>query len=135
MPRIAGTILVAILLLVACSGSPPDDGEIAPSPSVPSGPPEARSYSGLEEIAEAIGCEGVRDVGTGGNPGLSAFGICSLGRHNLDIYMVTDNSWDNSFPDFPNVRGPGWMIVCPTGEKAARLVQNAIGGELRLPEN
>ncbi|HEX2294400.1 MAG TPA: hypothetical protein VHN37_03740 [Actinomycetota bacterium] len=78
----------------------------------------------------------MEDVGTGGNPGLTAFGVCYVepGK-NVDIYMTSDRgAWEHLADQFPSVLGPNWIVVCPTGPAAAREVHDRIGGELVIPE-
>lgn len=125
-------LALAAALLVGCAG----DEAAAPTtaPSASASPGEAPRYETLEEIAEAFGCEDLQDVGTGGNPGLEAFGVCHLGRANVDIYLTSARSaWEHIAEQFPSVLGPNYIIVCPTGAKVAREVHERLGGELRIP--
>ncbi len=128
--RVSGAVLSALLFTTGCSGEPAPERPAAatPSPSIPG------EYGSLEEIAAAFGCEDVQDVGTGGNPGLTAFGVCHIGRHNIDIYMTSSVvQWEHIAEQFPSVVGESWIIVCPTGAKAARIVHERLGGDLRIP--
>ena len=129
--RVRALTLVSALLLVACGGD--DAGPPSPTPGSASstGP---GGYGSLEEIADAFDCKDVQDVGTGGNAGLAAFGVCHIGRHNIDIYLTTARGqWEHLAAQFPSVLGPNYIIVCPTGAKAARIVHERLGGELRIP--
>lgn len=122
----------ALALVFALAGCGDGDGraqtEPSPKTTVPGG------FATLEDAAAAFDCTDVRDIGTGGNPGLAAFGVCQIGRHNIDVYLTTDRSaWEHVAEEFPAVLGPNWVIVCPTGVKAARIVHDRIGGELRIP--
>lgn len=119
------TILVAALLLTSCASTPE-----ARSTGAPATTKGAWDYESLDEIADAIGCTDLQDVGTGGNAGLRAFGVCHLDGHNLDVYLVSDHSWDHLKQQFHTVSGSGWIVVCPTGARAARLVHREIGGEI-----
>ncbi len=94
---------------------------------------EARRYETLAQVGRDLGCE-VRDVGTGGNAGLTAFGVCSLGRDNVDVYLTSRRGlWEHLAEQFPSVLGPNWIVVCPTGAAAARRVHDRLGGKLALP--
>lgn len=128
--RVSAAVCAAVLLS-GCSGEPAPERPAAATPS-----PLPGEYGSLEEIAAAFGCEDVHDVGTGGNPGLTAFGVCHIRRHNIDIYMVSDvGLWEHIAEQFPSVVGESWIIVCPTGAKAARIVHERLGGELRIPKD
>lgn len=124
--------VAAALTLTSCMGgetAAPEDGTPAPGAS------GGLAYDSLEEIAAAFGCEKLQDVGTGGNQGLTAFGICYLGDDNIDIYMTSQRGlWEHLAAQFPSVLGPNWIIVCPTGAKAARLVHERLGGTLKIPK-
>lgn len=125
--RVRVLLVVLGLLAGACGG----DEAAGPQPS-PTGP---QSFDSLQEAAAAFDCSDVRDVGTGGNAGLKAFGVCHIGRANIDIYLTTDRSlWEHIAEQFPAVLGPNWVIVCPTGPKAARIVHERLGGELKIPK-
>lgn len=125
-------LALAAALLVACAGGDAAAPTAAPSPAVSRG--EAPRYDTLEEIAAAFDCEDLQDVGTGGNPGLEAFGVCHLGRANVDIYLTSQRAaWEHIAEQFPSVLGPNYIIVCPTGAKVARKVHDRLGGELRIP--
>jgi hypothetical protein len=134
---IGGSIVLGALLPASCASDPASPvaaATPAPSPSTDGPRPRPPRFETLEAAAEAIGCPDVRDVGTGGNPGLRAFGVCNIGRDNIDIYLTSQRSlWENIAEQVPSVLGPGWIIVTPTGEKAARHVQSLVGGELRGP--
>jgi hypothetical protein len=130
--RAAVALAVAAALLAACAGEDAAAPTTAPSPSA--SPGEAVPYDTLEEIAAAFGCEDLQDVGTGGNPGLEAFGVCHLGRANVDIYLTSARSaWEHIAEQFPSVLGPNYIVVCPTGAKVARKVHARLGGELKIP--
>lgn len=131
------SLMALALVAAACGG---DDAAAPAAPSAAPGTPSpsgTQAYDTLEELAAAFDCKDVQDVGTGsGNPGLSAFGICHIGRHNIDIYMTSDRgAWEHLAEQFPSVLGPSWIIVCPTGAKAARIVHARLGGELRIPRS
>ena len=124
---------LALTLSLAAGCAAGDTGPLVPTPSGTASPSPAR-YETLEEIAAAFGCEKLQDVGTGENAGLTAFGICYVGRHNVDIYMTSNRgAWEHLADEFPSVLGPNWIVVCPTGAKAARIVQRRLDGELRVP--
>lgn len=99
------------------------------------GPGEGRRYASLAEVGRHLGCD-VQDVGTGGNEGLEAFGVCYVRQgDNVDIYLTSDRRlWEHLAEDFPSVLGPNWIVVCPTGGDVARLVHDELGGTLALPE-
>lgn len=112
--------------------SPPTSSPAAVPTQGP--PPQARRYKTLQEVADAIGCTDLEDLGTGGNAGLRAFGICNLGEHNIDIWLVTDSSWRSQLAaDAAIVYGPGWIVTCPTGKEAAREVRRRVGGTVSIP--
>ena len=119
-------LIAASLVLASCASDPSTGGTGAQtsSPSAPS------RYETLEAIANDIGCTDLQNVGTGNNAGLREFGVCRLGPHNIDIYLISDPSWNYLAEEFDAVSGPGWIVVCPTGEKAAKLVHAEIGGTL-----
>jgi len=133
--RVRAALAVALTLAlpaVACSG----DEAAAPAPSASASSPAAEDgrYETLEEIAAAFDCRDLQDVGTGGNQGLEAFGVCHVGRANVDIYLTSQRElWEHIAQQFPSVLGPNWIIVCPTGAKVAREVHERIGGELVIP--
>lgn len=130
--RTSMALALAAALLVGCAGEDAAAPTATPSPSpIPS---EGVRYETLEQIAAAFDCEDLQDVGTGGNPGLEAFGVCHLGRANVDIYLTSARSaWEHIAEQFPSVLGPNYIIVCPTGAKVARKVHERMGGELRIP--
>ena len=125
---------VGVLLAVLVACSEPGVEQLAPSPT-PHGmevpPPTPARLETLESAFDAIDCT-KRDstIGTGGNPGLRDFGVCYVGEHNIDIYLVSDQSWEYILEQFPGVAGPGWVIVTPTGEEAARYVHGKVGGDI-----
>lgn len=122
-----GAVLLC-LALAACSGD-------EPAPAAPSAPPAAgSSYDSLEAVAEAADCGNLRDVGTGNNAGLEEFGVCAIGSANIDIYLTSQrNLWEHLGDQFPSVLGPNWVIVSPSGVEGARIIQERLGGELKLP--
>ena len=119
-------LIAASLVLASCASDTEPSGT-SPAESPPSAPSR---YETLEAIANDIGCTDLQNVGTGNNPGLREFGVCQLGPHNIDIYLISDPSWNYLADEFDAVSGPGWIVVCPTGEKAANLVHAEIGGTL-----
>lgn len=128
---IVGTALAGLVLVAAACGG--DDAEDPAEPAGPA-PGEAQPYGSLDEVGDALGCK-VQDVGTGGNAGLKAFGVCNLGRHNVDIYLTSQRGlWEHLADQFPSVLGPNWIVVCPTGPEAARLVHDELGGTLEIPK-
>lgn len=134
----AWALALTFLVLAGCAvdeaaGPPTRATPVSVTPGTPA-PAAPGTYETLDEIAAAFDCADVQDVGTGGNPGLSAFGICHIRRHNIDIYMTTNRGqWEHLAEQFPSVLGPNWIIVCPTGAEAARIVHRRLGGELRIP--
>ena len=133
--RALSLALVVALAAAACGGEG-DDRAAAPS-TTPSASPTAVApgqYDTLQELADAFDCKDLQDVGTGGNAGLVAFGICRIGRHNIDIYLTSQRGlWEHLANQFSSVLGPNFVIVCPTGPKAARIVHERLGGDLRIP--
>jgi hypothetical protein len=126
--RVRALTIAVALLLAGCGGEEAGPPEAAPSSAAPG------AYESLEEIAAAFDCKDVQDVGTGGNAGLAAFGVCHIGRHNIDIYLTSVRTqWEHLAEQFPSVLGPNYVIVCPTGAKAARIVHERLGGELKIP--
>jgi hypothetical protein len=126
--RARAAALAVAVAFTACGGDG-GDGRSAGGPT-----PTPAPFEAVEELAASMRCEDVQDVGTGGNAGLSAFGVCHIGRHNVDIYVTSDRAqWEHLAEQFPSVLGPGWIVVCPTGAKAARIVHDRLGGELRIP--
>lgn len=124
--------VAALALLAACDGGAEEPLVAAPTPTPTPG--EVRAYDGLEEIAEALDCKGLEDVGTANNPGLDEFGICYIGSANLDLYMTSQRGlWEHLSDLYPSVLGPNWIIVSPSGLEGARVVQERLGGELRVP--
>jgi hypothetical protein len=124
----AGVLALVLALAPACEGDKRvlrhDDALI---------PAEPRRYETLAEVGRDLDCE-VRDVGTGGNAGLSAFGVCDVGEDNVDIYLTSQRGlWEHIAEDFPSVIGPNWIVVCPTGPPAARRVHAKLGGRLVIP--
>lgn len=135
MRAVAALGIALALLGASCSGDEPaaPTPAAAPSPTA-TGPGGSVAYESLEEAAAAFDCEEVQDVGTGGNRGLEAFGVCHIGRANVDIYLTTERGlWEHIAQQYPSVLGPNWIIVCPTGAKVARTVHERIGGELVIP--
>lgn len=135
--RALSLALVVALAAAACGGEG-DDGAGAPSTTPSASPtaaaPEPGQYDTLQELADAFDCKDLQDVGTGGNAGLVAFGICRIGRHNIDIYLTSQRGlWEHLANQFSSVLGPNFVIVCPTGPKAARIVHERLGGDLRIP--
>ena len=130
-------LIVVLLLLVSCASDPKPSADPTSSPS--SGVPvylessEAQRYGSLQEIARAFDCTGLKNVGTGGEVTIRAFGVCAVGRHNIDIYLVRGTSFDYLLSQFAGVKGPGWVIVTPTGGEAARIVHERLGGRLAIP--
>lgn len=128
--RVLAVALGVLAALGACDGGPGEPPVGVPSAS----PDEARAYEGLEEVAEAADCEGLEDLGTANNAGLDEFGICHIGSANLDIYLTSQRGlWEHLADLYPSVLGPNWIIVSPSGLEGARVVQERLGGELRVP--
>ena len=129
--RVRGVAL-ALTVAMAAAGCSEEAADPPPTPAPATSSPGGAAS--LEVLANAFGCEDLHDVGTGGNPGLAAFGVCHLGRHNIDIYLTTNRAqWEQLADQFPSVLGPNWIIVCPTGAKTARIVHERIGGTLKIP--
>lgn len=127
-------LLCIALLLASCAAEPTagrDEG--APIEAAEPSDDGPQRYDTLEAIARDIGCTDLEDVGTGGNAGLREFGVCMLSPHNLDLYLISDRSWNYLTEDFDAVVGSGWIVVCPTGPRAAGRVHAAIGGKLTTP--
>ena len=127
-------LFILVALLGACSEAPPLKAERTPGfPRIRVAPEEPKRYRSLEAIAQEIGCTDLEELGTGNNEGLKDFGVCYFGRHNIDIYLVSRMAlWQDVAQQFTSVKGPGWIVVCPTGDEAALYVQGAIGGEVNL---
>lgn len=129
--------LAALLLLASCGGEPAPPEPAAVSTTLPpnAGPaPEPRPFETLEEVASAIGCTDLEDLGNGGNTGLRTQGVCYVGVHNVDVYLTSERKpWERIAQQFPSVFGPQWIVVTPTGPDAARYVQGRIGGRVVLP--
>lgn len=124
--RVGAVAVLVALALGACGG------DEAPGSEGP--PPGGAKYDSLEEVAEAADCADVEDVGTANNPGLEEFGICHVGRANIDIYLTSDRSaWEHLAEMFPSVLGPNWVIVSPSGAEGARAIHEKLGGELKIP--
>lgn len=115
--------LLIVVLLVSCASEPtssPRPGETL------------ATFATFQDAAEAIGCTQRKEVGTGGNPGLRAFGICEIDGQNLDIYLIEEGAgWEYLANDFMSVKGPGWIVIGFTTE-VVRTVQDRIGGQLNL---
>ena len=125
---VAAALVVSALVAGAC-----DDDAAIPARSSEGPLPEGRRYASLDEVGDALGCQ-VEDVGTGGNAGLAAFGVCHVAGDNVDVYLTSDRGlWEHLAEQFPSVLGPNWIIVCPTGAEAARRVHARLGGTLEIP--
>ena len=127
--RAWAAIVVLAALVGACDGDDLGDAGQAATHG-----PAAQRYASLEEVARAAGCKGLQDVGTGNNAGLKQFGICYVGRANIDIYLTSQRAlWEHLADQFPSVIGPNWVIVSPSGAEGARVVHEKLGGELKIP--
>lgn len=125
--RVRAVAGLLCLVLAGCSG---DDS--APAAATPE--PAAVRYDSLEAVAEAADCTKLVDVGTGGNAGLEEFGVCYVGSANIDIYLTSQRGlWEHIGDQFPSVLGPNWVIVSPSGVEGALIIQERLGGELKLP--
>lgn len=126
--RVRAAAALLCLVLAGCSGDDP-----APAASPPE-PDRGVSYDSLEAVAEAADCTKLQDIGTGGNAGLAEFGVCYVGSANIDIYLTTQRGlWEHLGDQFPSVLGPNWVIVSPSGIEGARIIQERLGGELKVP--
>ncbi len=126
--RVRAAAVLVCLVLAGCSGDEPAPAEPTPEPAA------GVRYDSLEAVAEAADCTKLVDVGTGGNAGLAEFGVCYVGSANIDIYLTTQRGlWEHLGDQFPSVLGPNWVIVSPSGVEGALIIQERLGGELKLP--
>ena len=123
----------ALVLIGASLGACADDEPAAPAPTAAAAD-DALAYETLAEVAEAADCGKLQDIGTGGNAGLKAFGVCYVGSANIDIYLTSQrNLWEHLADQFPAVLGPNWVILSPSGPEGARVIHERLGGELKIP--
>ena len=126
-------VWAAVVPLAASLAACADDEPATPAPT-PAAAENALAYETLAEVAEAADCGKLQDIGTGGNPGLKAFGVCYVGSANVDIYLTSQrNLWEHLADQFPAVLGPNWVILSPSGGEGARVIHERLGGELKIP--
>lgn len=131
-------LIVAVIFLSACSQSlePTATGTPPPRLPVPVGTPKPERFKSAEALAAALGCAS-SDLGdvTKDHPTLRDFGVCHINGHNFDLWVIEygTSDWEQvRNVGMASVKGPGWIVVTPTGDEAARYAHGKLGGDLRL---